>query len=253
MRIHLEGDWSAAWAFGLATCVTLFFSMFRQGQYDYGDQGVVYGIAVGFATFGLVFGILAKQGRNVPDGSTWNSWENTGSDAWWICGSAFFLYFSVFGTYVFVKNAVLSSVVDVMTLGLVSVGLLVVSWGIAWLNFSARIMVFTPEKDVLLLKGRPCSFITKKFRSKECVGLHVSWDQGYAGGMYHDHPDNLYFVWGIYPEGPVKLNTVNIPMETKRADGLKMIRNMVEETAAMVGQPVPPWPKDDDIYLRLDR
>ncbi len=251
MRIHLEGDWSASWAFGLAA-IPMMIAAYVGDTFSPMVRVSVWGLGLLYIVIAILLGVFAKRGREVSDGSTWVSWNNTGSDAWMTLGSAFFLYAAGFGTLMFVAVAALSSLHDWEMVGAVLGGLLAVGWGIVQLNFAARVVVFTPNKHIEVLKGRPCAFFRKTFLPKDWLGLHVSYQQGYSGGMYYTHPDNLYVVWGVYPGGAIQLNTVNIPTETKRSEGLRMIREMVEDTAKNTGLPVPPWPADSDIYLRLD-
>ena len=251
MRIHLDGDWSATRSFIFGAIFAAFFAYMDYSSTGSISQPALPVIACVYLFISVVMGILAKRGREVLDGSTWVSWNNSGGDVFWELGSGFVLYGAGFGIITFLIQTTFTSLEDFQMLGAVLIGLIVVAWGIIEVNFGARVVVFTPQKEVLLLKGRPCIFLQKKYHPKDWLGLHVSWQQGYSGGMSHTAPDNLYYVWGLFPGGAIQLNILNVPQEVKRVDALKQLHEMVEETAEKTGLPVPPWPADKDIYFRL--
>ncbi len=254
MRIKVEGDWSGTISFvmaGMAVALLAYFGARATWGNRFSDVVAInlYAMAVCYFMLAAITGVAAYVGREVPDGSSWVTWESTGFDFWGNVMSMMALAMTALGL-----GAGLPAAKDLASPLLwlcVFAGLLIVTWGVAWLNFGARIMVFTPDKKVLLLKGRPFTFIRKTFKPSDWLGLHVSWQQGYSGGMYRTAPDNLYFVWGVYKGGVIKLNTVNIPQETKRTEGLRLVHELVETTAEKTGLPVPPWPADKDIYLNL--
>jgi hypothetical protein len=242
MRIKIAGDWSGTVSFAAAGIALMLMTI-------YGSQDTVtnaYIFPVLYLIVALWLGIMAARGRRVPDNSTFAVWENAGFDLVYNGMSVIGLFLFATGTQMLLTEGITG-----YWLFVAIIVFLVIVWGIAQLNFAARIMVFTPEKKVILLKGRPFSFIRKTLEPKNWLGLHVAWVQGYNGGMRRNDPANLYYVWGVYDGGVIKLNTVSVSQDTKRAVGLAMVREMVEETAARVGLPVPPWPDDEDIYLRL--
>ncbi len=254
MRIKIEGDWSGTVSFFMGSMAVILMTAFvsrASSAEKLSASGAqhLYIIAGLYLVVAAILGIMAARGRTVPDGSTVATWENTGFDFWGNIMSTIVLWAMAMGTEIFLIEGQSGDIkASIMVPAIV---LLVAVWGIAWLNFGARIIVFTPKKEVIVMKGRPLTFIRKTYKPQDWLGLHVSWQQGYNGGMYRSSPDNLYFVWGVYDGGVIKLNTVAIPQETKRATALQMVHELVEETAENVGLPVPPWPNDKDIYLNL--
>lgn len=254
MRIKIDGDWSGTVSFVMAavavTCMTIFLSgTSNAARLPASGVQHLYILAGLYLIIAMILGIAATRGREVPDGSSLVTWENTGFDFWGNIMSTIALWAIAMGFEIFLIEGQ-GDDIKISWL-IVILGLVVVTWGLAWLNFGARLVIFAPDKRVIIMKGRPLTIIRKTYEPRDWLGLHVSWAQGYAGGMYRNHPDNLYFVWGVQTSGVVKLNTLNIPQETKRSTALKMLHEVVEETAVKVGLPVPPWPNDKDIYLNL--
>jgi hypothetical protein len=237
MRIHIPGDWAVAISFGLAGVVTLRIS---------------YLMAAIYLIVGILGAVAARRGRAVPDGSTWVSWQNTnadGADPFWVFGTVLVLSFCA----LFVTSGTSAmGVIGGWSLGrglAVALAATVAAWGVYQINLTALVVVFTPDKTVIVLKGRPFILVRRMYRQADWLGLHVAYEQGYNGGRFRNSPDDTYTVWGVYMGGVVELNIVCIPRSVKRSDAVQQIRLMVEQTAEKTGLPVPPWPADSDIRL----
>lgn len=254
MRIKVEGDWSGVVSFAMAGAGLVLVIIFGSQNTIYnkflnGGELFLYIITGLYLVAVLLLGIMAYRGREVPDGSTATVWENTGFDFWGNVESAMCLWAMAIG-FGMLLTAGKAGTLSIYWIIVVVVVLLIIAWGVTWLNFVARIMVFTPNKMVILMKGRPFTIIRKTFEPQDWLGLHITWKEGQRGGRFASSPANLYFIYGVYDGGMIKIDSLRIPQNTKRSVGLTMIHETVETTAIRVGLPVPPWPDDEDIYLK---
>jgi hypothetical protein len=172
MRIRLSGDWAAPLSFTLAGCILFIITLVNPAQAMPGTRllGVFY------LLLALAGSFFAARGREVPDNSTYYVRGDLGMDATAILFSTGLLWFG--------GLALLSPFTEPFRVGSMLFGC---ALGIGFLAFaysflmSTRLFVFTPDKRMITLLGKPFTFFRRTHEASHFSALEVRMHRAYAG------------------------------------------------------------------------
>ncbi len=249
MRLKLAGDWAAPIVFTvtslllflwlyLATVVHLTFT--DEPRVVSGTATLIVIICAIVATvIAVTSTIAATQGREVPDGSTWEATSNVGMDFFGIIGSI--------GLFILGCFALVTIVDGSYSLWQKILGLLI-PLGFIWagvkLTLGVWLVVLTPGKTVITFRGKPLTFTRHTYHTADFTELKFVYRKGLAGGIYAYRPDTIYEVWGVLKKGgSIKLGFEAIAEDTAPAVALAQVQLMANNLAKHVGLPTPILPK----------
>ncbi|HCC83890.1 TPA: hypothetical protein DEP96_03505 [Candidatus Uhrbacteria bacterium] len=248
MRLKLAGDWSAPIVFTL-TSLLLFLWLYLETvvQLSFTDEPLVVSAmtsstvmicAIVAAVIAIASTVAAILGREVPDGSSWESTGNVGMDFFGIIGSIGLFLIGCFA---------LARLLEASTLGQILFGVLVTlgaGWAAVKLTLGVWLVVLTPLKTVITFRGKPLTFTRHTYHTNDFTELKFAYHKSLTGGIYAYRPDTIYEIWGVLKTGQaIKLGFEAIAENMTPAAALKQVTTLAANIAKHTGLPAPAVPQ----------